>query len=233
MTTRLAGGVLTGDFREIADDLSIAVVAEVMGGLEPAGDYVLELLQRGRHVVTANKQLVARRGAELFAAASSQAGPAAVRGERLRGDPRDQGAARVAGRDERPSRARHRQRYDELRAHRDGSREHLRRGARRGAEARLRRGGPHRRRVGRRRGREDGDSRDRRLQVARRARRRRLLRHHDDRPARPRRRTRARHGDPAGRQPRGSSTGTSTCTSSRRSSTSSIRSRRSTARSTP
>ncbi len=67
-----AGGVLTGDFREIADDPSIAVVAEVMGGLEPAGDYVLELLRRGRHVVTANKQLVARRGAELFAAASSQ-----------------------------------------------------------------------------------------------------------------------------------------------------------------
>ena len=66
------GGVLTGDFREIADDLSIAVVAEVMGGLEPAGDYVLELLRRGRHVVTANKQLVARRGAELFEAASAQ-----------------------------------------------------------------------------------------------------------------------------------------------------------------
>jgi len=66
------GGVLTGDFREIADDPSIAVVAEVMGGLEPAGGYVLELLRRGRHVVTANKQLVARRGAELFEAASAQ-----------------------------------------------------------------------------------------------------------------------------------------------------------------
>ena len=42
-----------------------------MGGVEPAGDYVLELLARGKHVVTANKQLVARRGAELFAAASA------------------------------------------------------------------------------------------------------------------------------------------------------------------
>jgi homoserine dehydrogenase len=67
-----ARGVLTHDFREIADDPSIPVVAEVMGGLEPAGGYVLELLRGGRHVVTANKQLVARRGAELFAAASSQ-----------------------------------------------------------------------------------------------------------------------------------------------------------------
>jgi homoserine dehydrogenase len=66
-----AGGVLTTDFREIADDPSIPVVAEVMGGLEPAGGYVLDLLRGGKHVVSANKQLIARRGAELFEAASS------------------------------------------------------------------------------------------------------------------------------------------------------------------
>ena len=65
------GGVLTTDFREIADDPSIAVVAEVMGGVDPAGGYVLELLRGGKHVITANKQLVARRGAELFEAASA------------------------------------------------------------------------------------------------------------------------------------------------------------------
>jgi homoserine dehydrogenase len=65
-----AGIELTTDFRLIVEDQSIAVVAEVMGGLEPTGDYVLELLRRGKHVVSANKQLVARRGAELFAAAS-------------------------------------------------------------------------------------------------------------------------------------------------------------------
>jgi homoserine dehydrogenase len=65
-----SGGVLTTDFAEIADDPSIAVVAEVMGGVEPAGAYVLELLRRGKNVVSANKQLVARRGAELFATAS-------------------------------------------------------------------------------------------------------------------------------------------------------------------
>ena len=64
------GGVLTTDFAEILDDPSIAVVAEVMGGVEPAGGYVLELLRRGKNVVSANKQLVARRGAELFATAS-------------------------------------------------------------------------------------------------------------------------------------------------------------------
>jgi homoserine dehydrogenase len=63
-------GVLTTDVREILDDPGITVVAEVMGGVDPAGEHVLELLRRGKHVVTANKQLVARRGAELFDAAS-------------------------------------------------------------------------------------------------------------------------------------------------------------------
>src|SRR5207237_8548082 len=62
-------GVLTTDFATIRDDPSIAVVAEVMGGFEPTGEYVLELLRAGKPVVSANKQLVARRGGELFAAA--------------------------------------------------------------------------------------------------------------------------------------------------------------------
>jgi homoserine dehydrogenase len=65
-----AAGVLTSDVAELLDDPSIAVVAEVMGGIEPAGGYVLDFLRRGKHVVSANKQLIARRGAELFAAAS-------------------------------------------------------------------------------------------------------------------------------------------------------------------
>jgi homoserine dehydrogenase len=63
-------GVLTTDFDSIRDDPSIALVAELMGGVAPTGDYVLELLRAGKPVVSANKQLVARRSAELFAAAS-------------------------------------------------------------------------------------------------------------------------------------------------------------------
>jgi homoserine dehydrogenase len=63
-------GVLTADFESIRDDPSIALVAELMGGVAPTGDYVLELLRAGKPVVSANKQLVARRSAELFAAAS-------------------------------------------------------------------------------------------------------------------------------------------------------------------
>jgi homoserine dehydrogenase len=64
-------GVLTTDFAAIRDDPTIDVVAEVMGGLEPAGGYVRELLRAGKPVVSANKQLVAREGAELFATASA------------------------------------------------------------------------------------------------------------------------------------------------------------------
>jgi len=66
-------GVLTTSFEEILGDESIAVVAELMGGLDPTYDYVRRLLGAGKAVVSANKQLVARRGAELFEAAS-QAG---------------------------------------------------------------------------------------------------------------------------------------------------------------
>jgi len=66
-----ADGVLTTDFEEIRDDPSVDVVAEVMGGVEPAGGYVRALLRAGKPVVTANKQLVAREGADLFAIASA------------------------------------------------------------------------------------------------------------------------------------------------------------------
>ncbi len=61
--------LLTDDPAAIIGDASIQVVAEVMGGVDPAGAYVLDLLRRGIPVVTANKQLVARRGPELFEAA--------------------------------------------------------------------------------------------------------------------------------------------------------------------
>ena len=62
--------VLTDDFATLRDDPRVDVVAEVMGGLDPAGGYVRELLRAGKPVVSANKQLVAREGADLFAIAS-------------------------------------------------------------------------------------------------------------------------------------------------------------------
>ena len=66
----VADGVLTTDFQSVLQDDSIALVAEVMGGVEPAGGYLLDLLRAGKPVVSANKQLLARRSADLFAAAS-------------------------------------------------------------------------------------------------------------------------------------------------------------------
>jgi homoserine dehydrogenase len=64
-------GVLTDDFAALRDDPRVDIVAEVMGGVEPAGGYVRELLRAGKPVVSANKQLVAREGADLFAIASA------------------------------------------------------------------------------------------------------------------------------------------------------------------
>jgi homoserine dehydrogenase len=63
-------GVLTTDFAAVRDDPAVDVVAEVMGGIAPTGDYVRELLRAGKPVVSANKQLVARDGSDLFATAS-------------------------------------------------------------------------------------------------------------------------------------------------------------------
>lgn len=63
-------GVLTrsrGSFEDILEGSDLIV--EVMGGIEPARDYVLRALNAGRHVVTANKQLLAEHGEELWAAA--------------------------------------------------------------------------------------------------------------------------------------------------------------------
>jgi homoserine dehydrogenase len=64
-------GVLTDEFAALRDDPDVHVVAEVMGGVQPAGDYVRELLRAGKPVVSANKQLIARDGADLFATASA------------------------------------------------------------------------------------------------------------------------------------------------------------------
>lgn len=51
---------------QVIDDPSVDLVVEVMGGLEPAGDLVMRALQAGKPVVTANKELIAARGAELI-----------------------------------------------------------------------------------------------------------------------------------------------------------------------
>lgn len=61
----------TKDFQLILNDPEISIVAEVMGGLSPAFEYVRALLESGKSVVTSNKELVAAKGAELLAAAKA------------------------------------------------------------------------------------------------------------------------------------------------------------------
>src|SRR3569832_2233401 len=53
-------------FEDVLDGTDLVV--ELIGGLEPAREYVLTAMKRGKHVVTANKQLLAHHGEELWAA---------------------------------------------------------------------------------------------------------------------------------------------------------------------
>ena len=154
-------GVLTrsrGDFEEILAGCELVV--ELIGGLEPARDYVLRAMRAGKHVVTANKQLLvpSRRGAVGGRARARRA--AALRGVgrgRRAGHPRAAGVARRRARRPHP---RDRQRHDELHPVGDGPhRLLLRRCAGRRPAPGLRRGRPDRRRQRQGRGREDGDPR--------------------------------------------------------------------------
>lgn len=58
--------LLTGDAREIINDPQIDIVVELIGGLHPAKEYIMEALKKGKHIVTANKALLAQDGRELF-----------------------------------------------------------------------------------------------------------------------------------------------------------------------
>ena len=61
--------LFTKDFDVILNDPEVTVVVEVMGGLDPAFQYVKACLEHGKSVVTSNKELVAEKGAELLAIA--------------------------------------------------------------------------------------------------------------------------------------------------------------------
>ncbi|RLA35668.1 MAG: homoserine dehydrogenase [Gammaproteobacteria bacterium] len=63
---------LTTDPFEVVRDPDVQIVAELIGGYEPARELVLEAIAHGKHVVTANKALIALHGNEIFAAAREQ-----------------------------------------------------------------------------------------------------------------------------------------------------------------
>jgi homoserine dehydrogenase len=64
--------LLTLDPDDVLGDPELRVVIELLGGIEPARSYVLRALEAGKHVVTANKALLAECGDELFAAAAAR-----------------------------------------------------------------------------------------------------------------------------------------------------------------
>lgn len=65
----VTSGLLTDKLEEVIEDPRVELVVETMGGLDPAGDLILAALEAGKPVVSANKELIARRGPELIAAA--------------------------------------------------------------------------------------------------------------------------------------------------------------------
>ena len=63
--------LFTKDFNDILNDPEIKVVAETMGGVNPAFDFTSKLLKAGKSVVTSNKELVAQKGLELLETAKA------------------------------------------------------------------------------------------------------------------------------------------------------------------
>lgn len=66
---RLPHASLTTDAKAVLRDPDVHVIVELIGGIEPARTFLLEAIRQGKHVVTANKALLAHHGHELFAAA--------------------------------------------------------------------------------------------------------------------------------------------------------------------
>ena len=113
---------LTDDAMSVATAQDVDVVVELMGGTEAAGHAILAALAAGKSVVTANKELLAKQGSALEAAARETGRGSALRGRR--GWRRaTAGSARLGpGRQPRHGRARHRQRHHQPHPLDDGGR---------------------------------------------------------------------------------------------------------------
>lgn len=69
---KVDAALLTTNAQEILNDPDIRIVIELIGGYEPARSFILQAIRQGKHVVTANKALLAVHGEELFTAATQQ-----------------------------------------------------------------------------------------------------------------------------------------------------------------
>ena len=100
-------------------DPDIDIVVELIGGTTIAKELVLEAIENGKHVVTANKALLATHGNEIFAAAQKQRRDGRVRGRGRRRHPDHQGAARRPDRESHRVDRRHHQRHQQFHPVRD------------------------------------------------------------------------------------------------------------------
>ncbi|MDD5668838.1 MAG: homoserine dehydrogenase [Candidatus Omnitrophica bacterium] len=66
---KVDSGLLTAKAQDVLDDPQIDIVVELIGGINPAKDFIIRALKQGKNVVTANKALLAQDGKELFALA--------------------------------------------------------------------------------------------------------------------------------------------------------------------
>jgi len=71
-TVKIKPHLLTTDPRNIIDDPEIDIVIEVIGGESPAVEFIKEAILRGKHVVTANKEVIAKHGPELLSLAQEK-----------------------------------------------------------------------------------------------------------------------------------------------------------------
>jgi homoserine dehydrogenase len=69
---RLPKGILTPDAGDVLNDPDIDIVVELVGGIHPAKDFIFDAIRKKKHVVTANKALLATEGNEIFSEAEKQ-----------------------------------------------------------------------------------------------------------------------------------------------------------------
>ena len=65
-SVEVPASMLTDNSYELVNDPSIDVVVELIGGVNPAWDFISTAIKNGKHIVTANKELLAKKGEELF-----------------------------------------------------------------------------------------------------------------------------------------------------------------------
>ena len=111
VTRGVAGVNLTDDAAVVLAHPDIDIVVELIGGIEPARTLILQAIANGKHVVTANKALLARHGNEIFAAAHAKGVMVAFEARGRRRHPDHQGAARRAHRQPHRVDRRHHQRH--------------------------------------------------------------------------------------------------------------------------